>query len=159
MSPHPHDSATARKMEKSASDCPGARETFLISPGAWAIGSGGYFCDGLSMTLAGQAFQPFEEQFPAAVIALDQLGPYTAEMFDTDDSDRAAAENGFGVLPSALEPGWQNTVSQVISEATLTQPADTPFVSSGKSGLHSEHMGHLLGELQYMQRTFPGAQW
>jgi ring-1,2-phenylacetyl-CoA epoxidase subunit PaaC len=91
--------------------------------------------------------------------ALDQLWPYTAEMFDADETDRAVTENGFGVHPSTLEPGWQNTVSQVISEATLIQPADTPFVSSGKSGRHSEHMGHLLGELQYMQRTFPGAQW
>jgi len=91
--------------------------------------------------------------------ALDHLWPYTAEMFDSDETDRAAQSDGIGVEPSTLEPGWQNTVSQVISEATLTQPTQTSFVSSGKSGRHSEHMGHLLGELQYLQRTFPGAQW
>ena len=100
-----------------------------------------------------------EESHRRTQAALDQLWPYTAELFDTDETDRAATANGIGVDPSTLEPGWQNTVSQVIGEATLTQPENTPFVSSGKAGRHSEHMGHLLGELQYMQRTFPGAQW
>lgn len=100
-----------------------------------------------------------EESHQRMQAALDQLWPYTAEMFDSDETDRAAHTDGIGVEPSTLEPGWQNTVSQVIGEATLAQPADTSFVSSGKSGRHSEHMGHLLGELQYLQRTFPGAQW
>ena len=100
-----------------------------------------------------------EESHQRMQAALDQLWPYTAEMFDNDETDRAAQADGFGVDPATLQPGWQNTVSQVISEATLTRPADTSFVSSGKSGRHSEHMGHLLGELQYLQRTFPGAQW
>lgn len=100
-----------------------------------------------------------EESHRRMQAALDQLWPYSAELFDTDETDRAAAANGMGVDPSTLESGWQITVSQVIGEATLTQPENTPFVSSGKAGRHSEHMGHLLGELQYMQRTFPGAQW
>jgi ring-1,2-phenylacetyl-CoA epoxidase subunit PaaC len=100
-----------------------------------------------------------EESHQRMQAALDQLWPYTAEMFDNDETDRAAQADGCGVDPATLQPGWQNTVSQVISEATLTRPADTSFVSSGKSGRHSEHMGHLLGELQYLQRTFPGAQW
>lgn len=63
-----------------------AQQTFLINPGAWAIGSGGYFCGGLSMTLAGEVFQPFEEQFPAAVIALDQLGPGTYNLLIVFDA-------------------------------------------------------------------------
>jgi len=63
-----------------------AKQTFVIDPGAWAIGSGGYFCGGLSMTLAGQVFQPFEEQFPAAVIALDQLGPGTYNLLTVYDA-------------------------------------------------------------------------
>jgi ring-1,2-phenylacetyl-CoA epoxidase subunit PaaC len=69
------------------------------------------------------------------------------------------AAEGVGVDPSSLKSDWQNTVSQILDEATLTQPLDTSFISSGKSGRHSEHMGHLLGELQYMQRTYPGAHW
>jgi ring-1,2-phenylacetyl-CoA epoxidase subunit PaaC len=91
--------------------------------------------------------------------ALERLWPYTAELFDTDETDRAVAAIGIGVDPSTLQPDWRKTVLQVIEEATLIQPADTAFVSSGKYGRHSEHMGHLLGELQYMQRTFPGAHW
>jgi ring-1,2-phenylacetyl-CoA epoxidase subunit PaaC len=100
-----------------------------------------------------------EESHQRMQAALERLWPYTAELFDTDETDRAAVSNGIGVDPSTLKPDWQNTVSHIIDEATLTQPPDTSFVSSGKSGHHSEHMGHLLGELQYMQRTYPGAQW
>ena len=100
-----------------------------------------------------------EESHLRMQTALDRLWPYSAELFTNDDTDRSVAESGIGVDPSAFKADWQSAVSQVIGEATLTLPADTPFVSSGKAGQHSEHMGHLLGELQYMQRTFPGAQW
>ena len=64
----------------------GAQTTFLIDPGAWSVGSGGYFCGGLSMTLAGMAFQPFEEQFPAAVISLDNLGIGTYNLLTVFDA-------------------------------------------------------------------------
>jgi ring-1,2-phenylacetyl-CoA epoxidase subunit PaaC len=100
-----------------------------------------------------------EESHRRMQAALDTLWPYAAELFDADETDRAMAAKGVGVDPSSLKSDWQNTVSQILDEATLTQPLDTSFISSGKSGRHSEHMGHLLGELQYMQRTYPGAQW
>ena len=63
-----------------------AQQTFLVNPGEWSVGSGGYFCAGLSMTLAGEMFQPFEEQFPAAVISLDQLGPGTYNLLIAFDA-------------------------------------------------------------------------
>jgi ring-1,2-phenylacetyl-CoA epoxidase subunit PaaC len=100
-----------------------------------------------------------EESHRRMQAALDTLWPYAAELFDADETDQAMAAEGVGVDPSSLKSDWQNTVSQILDEATLTQPPDTSFISSGKSGRHSEHMGHLLGELQYMQRTYPGAQW
>ena len=100
-----------------------------------------------------------EESHQRMQAALDTLWPYMAEMFDPDEADRAMASSGVGIDPSTLKADWQHIVSEIMNESTLKQPADTPFVSTGKSGRHSEHIGHLLSELQYLQRTFPGAQW
>ncbi|AVR88189.1 1,2-phenylacetyl-CoA epoxidase subunit PaaC [Thauera aromatica] len=91
--------------------------------------------------------------------ALDDLWPYTAELFSADATDDAVAAAGIGPAWSELEAAWQASVLPVLEEATLTVPADTPFRSQGRLGRHSEHMGHLLTTLQYMQRTYPGAQW
>lgn len=91
--------------------------------------------------------------------ALDYLWPYTAEFFATTPSDEAAAAAGIGPAWSKLEAAWEAVVVPVLNEATLTVPARTPFKSYGKFGRHSEHLGHLLSEMQYMQRTYPGAQW
>lgn len=91
--------------------------------------------------------------------ALDDLWPYTAELFSADAADDAVAAAGIGPAWSELEAAWRASVLPVLEEATLTVPADTPFRSQGRLGRHSEHMGHLLVTLQYMQRTYPGAQW
>lgn len=91
--------------------------------------------------------------------ALDELWPYTAEFFDDTAVDATVVQSGFGVAWSTLAPAWEKTVLQVLAEAGLKAPARTPFISHGKSGRHSEHMGHLLTELQYLQRTYPGNTW
>jgi ring-1,2-phenylacetyl-CoA epoxidase subunit PaaC len=90
--------------------------------------------------------------------ALDLLWPYTAEMFRDDAVETEAAAGG-GVAAGTLRAPWEATVLPVLEEATLVVPAATPFVSRGKQGLHSEHLGHLLAEMQTMQRSFPGARW
>ena len=91
--------------------------------------------------------------------AVDYLWPYTAEFFATADVDETVAAAGIGPVWSALEAAWEAAVVPVLNEATLTVPARTPFKSYGKFGRHSEHLGHLLTEMQAMQRTYPGAQW
>jgi ring-1,2-phenylacetyl-CoA epoxidase subunit PaaC len=91
--------------------------------------------------------------------ALDLLWPYTAEMFRDDAVETEAAAAGVGVAAGTLRAPWEATVLPVLEEATLVVPAATPFVSRGKQGLHSEHLGHLLAEMQTMQRSFPGARW
>jgi len=91
--------------------------------------------------------------------ALDYLWPYTSELFTPTAEDDAVVESGFGVAWSTLQPAWEAAVLPVLDLAGLKVPARTPFVSSGKSGRHSEHMGHLLSELQYLQRTYPGNAW
>lgn len=94
-----------------------------------------------------------------AQAALDYLWPYTAELFAATPADEAVADAGIGPAWSELEAAWEAIVLPVFGEATLVVPAKTPFRSYGKFGRHSEHMGHLLATMQYMQRTYPGAQW
>lgn len=91
--------------------------------------------------------------------ALDELWPYVAELFAADAVDDAAAAAAVGVPCATLQPRWHALVDPVIDEATLSAPPATPFRSLGKAGVHTEHLGHLLCEMQYLQRAFPGAQW
>ena len=91
--------------------------------------------------------------------AVDRLWPYTAELFETDAVDTAAAEAGLGPLRVSLKPGWDAIVAPVFAEAGLAIPAPGAFRSTGSRGVHSEHMGYLLAEMQTLQRSFPGGQW
>ena len=91
--------------------------------------------------------------------ALDYLWPYAAEFFAPTAVDEAAAAAGIGPAWPSLAADWEQAVLPVLEVATLQVPARTPFLSRGKEGRHSEHMGHLLAELQYLQRAYPGATW
>jgi ring-1,2-phenylacetyl-CoA epoxidase subunit PaaC len=87
------------------------------------------------------------------------LWPFTNELFDDDDTDRAVAADGTGVLPSSLLPAWTSRVSETLARATLARPAPARFGWYGKQGRHSEHLGHLLAEMQSLHRAHPGATW
>jgi ring-1,2-phenylacetyl-CoA epoxidase subunit PaaC len=100
-----------------------------------------------------------EESHRRAQTAVDDLWAYTGEMFQADDSERALMERGVAVDPATLHPQWLATVSNVVTEATLELPKSGWMQQGGRSGKHTEHLGHLLSELQSMQRTFPGATW
>ena len=91
--------------------------------------------------------------------ALDYLWPYTAEFFSPLATDSQAEAAGIGPAWSSLAAAWEQAVMPVLEVATLKLPARTPFLSRGKEGRHSEHMGHLLAEMQYLQRAYPGAKW
>jgi ring-1,2-phenylacetyl-CoA epoxidase subunit PaaC len=80
-------------------------------------------------------------------------------MFEDDEVDRVVASNGLGVKPSSLRSAWKERVSAVAAQASLTMPADPFQRSGGRQGFHTEHLGHLLAELQWMQRSYPGLQW
>ena len=99
------------------------------------------------------------ESHRRAQTAIDDLWAYTGEMFAVDDSDRSLIDAGIAVDPAALRPHWLATVSNVLNEATLALPKSDWMQQGGRSGRHSEHLGHLLSELQSMQRSFPGATW
>jgi ring-1,2-phenylacetyl-CoA epoxidase subunit PaaC len=100
-----------------------------------------------------------EESHRRAQAAVDDLWAYTGEMFGVDESERALIERGVSVDPATLHPQWLKTVSNVVGEATLALPKSGWMQQGGRSGRHSEHLGHLLSELQSMQRTFPAATW
>jgi ring-1,2-phenylacetyl-CoA epoxidase subunit PaaC len=99
------------------------------------------------------------ESHARAQVAIDDLWAFTGEMFEVDGSERALIDNGIAVDPAALRAQWLKTISDVVGEATLTLPKSDWMQQGGRSGRHSEHLGHLLSELQSMQRTFPGATW
>jgi ring-1,2-phenylacetyl-CoA epoxidase subunit PaaC len=91
--------------------------------------------------------------------SLDRLWPYTREMFDADELDREVAAAGLGPDLEALFAAWSTRVDEVLREATLQRPNDTPYSWYGKQGRHSEHLGYILVELQYLHRSHPGASW
>ena len=91
--------------------------------------------------------------------AIDHFWPYTAELFDITKSDESMIEQGIGVDVSLLKENYYKEVSEVLEEATLSIPDNPYFKKGGKQGVHSEHMGFLLTELQYMQRTYPNMSW
>lgn len=100
-----------------------------------------------------------EHSHARAQAALTRLWPYTNEWWDTDEVERAAVQAGIGPALADLKPAWSATLDAVLAQATLSRPKDTPFLTRGKQGRHSEHMGFLLAEMQSLARRHPGASW
>lgn len=100
-----------------------------------------------------------DESHARAQTAIDHLWAVTGEMFAVDEGERALIHADIAIDPGSLRSRWLTTVSSVISEATLELPQTDWMQQGGRSGRHSEHLGHLLAELQSMQRTFPGQTW
>lgn len=91
--------------------------------------------------------------------ALDDLWMYSGEMFEMDGLETALAEAGVAPDRAALRPAWEARMAAVIEEATLQRPDDGWMQSGGLRGRHSEHLGHILAEMQHLQRAHPGAAW
>ena len=100
-----------------------------------------------------------DESHRRAQNALDQLWPYTGELFASDDVDRALAAHAIAPDPPTLQPAWREVVTDVIRRATLTLPTDGYMHSGARQGRHTEHLGHLLAEMQIVARSYPGAEW
>jgi ring-1,2-phenylacetyl-CoA epoxidase subunit PaaC len=91
--------------------------------------------------------------------ALDDLWAYTGEFFECDATDAALVEAGCWVNSGLIKSAWEKEVGELLETATLVVPAGTWFQTGGRAGRHTEHMGPLLAEMQYLQRTYPGAKW
>jgi ring-1,2-phenylacetyl-CoA epoxidase subunit PaaC len=100
-----------------------------------------------------------EESHDRAQAALDLLWGYSHELFEADDVDRAVAGRGIGVDPSSLKPAWDAMVVPVLGEATLRRPDDAWSIRGGRQGIHSEHLGYILAEMQFLPRAYPDATW
>jgi len=91
--------------------------------------------------------------------ALDNLWRFTAELFHADDLELALAEQGIAADPRQLEAPWRELVDDTLRLATLTLPEEQAFRHGGKQGRHSEHLGPLLAEMQFLQRAYPNSNW
>lgn len=90
---------------------------------------------------------------------MNDLWIYTDELFHQTEADKAMVARGIGVDVTILKEAFHKKVSAILTEATLQTPDLKYFQKGGKQGIHSEHMGYLLTDLQYMQRTFPNMNW
>jgi ring-1,2-phenylacetyl-CoA epoxidase subunit PaaC len=90
---------------------------------------------------------------------IDSMWRFTGELFERDPLETDLAMDGVAVDTAALRNDWDETVDRVLAEATLRQPEDPYQASGGRTGMHSEHLGHMLAEMQWMQRSYPGLEW
>ena len=92
--------------------------------------------------------------------AVDDLWMYTDEMFQADAVEQAMVEQGIAPDPASLREPWINYVCEVFQEATLTVPPMNAWMQNGgKQGKHTENLGYILAEMQFLQRAYPGASW
>ena len=103
-----------------------------------------------------------EESHRRVQKAVDELWRFTPELFAADDVDRAMLDAGVAPDLSALRSQWETLVRDVMDRATLTLPHDVPRAANmrgGRTGAHTEHLGHMLAEMQIIARSHPGAKW
>ena len=100
-----------------------------------------------------------EESHKRMQDAVDYLWSYSGEMMTANDTDKAMLAEGIGADLAKIKTAWMQHVGAVISEATLAMPKDAWMQQGGKEGRHTEHLGYILAELQFMQRAYPNMEW
>lgn len=100
-----------------------------------------------------------EESHNRIQTAINDLWIFTDELFHQTAADQAMVSEGVGVDVTLLKNAYYQKVGEVLEESTLQTPSIEYFQKGGKQGIHSEHMGYILTELQYMQRTYPNMTW
>ncbi|HET8809163.1 MAG TPA: 1,2-phenylacetyl-CoA epoxidase subunit PaaC [Flavobacteriaceae bacterium] len=100
-----------------------------------------------------------EESHQKMQEAIDDLWRYTDELFHQTEADKTAVKEGYGVDVSKFKEIYYGNVSEILKAATLVIPEQKYFQKGGKKGVHTEHMGYILADMQYMQKTFPGMKW
>lgn len=100
-----------------------------------------------------------DESHRRAQAALDHLLPHTQEFWTVSPAEQAASDNHSGVAPTALREAWSGMVHATLAEATLVTPATGGYITRGKHGVHSEHLGFVLAEMQSLARAHPHATW
>ena len=100
-----------------------------------------------------------EESHRRTQEAINILWPYTGELFEMDQVDDAMLRPGISGDLAAMRQPWLDHVGATVKEATLELPKPGWAQRGGKRGIHSEHLGHMLAEMQFLQRAYPGASW
>jgi ring-1,2-phenylacetyl-CoA epoxidase subunit PaaC len=102
-----------------------------------------------------------EESNKRVTAALREIWPFTGEMFQIVDYEKSLLEKSISVNVSDIKIEWEGRVKNVLEEATLAFPGDknTWMQTGGKNGIHSEHLGYILAEMQFLQRAYPGCEW
>ncbi len=100
-----------------------------------------------------------EESHRRMQAGIEAVWPYTFELFEADRLTDDLVSAGVAADPVAMQPPWSAYVTTVLQQATLTVPAAVPAVTGGRRGIHTEQMGYLLAEMQYLTRSHPGATW
>jgi len=100
-----------------------------------------------------------DESHQRVQAALDHLFPYTQEFWTESAMERTAVNAGIGVDVASLRSDWDRILDSALSESTLRRPVAGGYVTEGKLGIHSEHLGYLLAEMQSLARTLPQATW
>lgn len=100
-----------------------------------------------------------QESHDRLAAALELLWPFTGEMFELDAVEEGLIARGMAVDPGRLKDGWRESVSHVLHQATLPWPTAGWMQSGGRSGRHSEYLGRMLAEMQFLPRAYPGATW
>lgn len=99
------------------------------------------------------------ESHDKAQQAVNDLWMYTNELFDVSETDKNVIKAGHGADVSNLKEAYYAELKNTLSKATLSVPEQNYFQDGGKDGVHSEHMGYILADMQYMQRTYPNMKW
>lgn len=91
--------------------------------------------------------------------AVNDLWMYTGELFEMDEVDTFLVREGIGVDLIPIKTHWQQEMKNILDEATLALPEDTYMQTGSRKGIHTENLGHILSEMQYLQRAYPDAKW
>jgi ring-1,2-phenylacetyl-CoA epoxidase subunit PaaC len=99
------------------------------------------------------------ESHDRAQNAIDELWRFTGELFESDETEQQLVTEGIAVDRRTLRGAWRGEVTRILSAATLKVPDDGFMQRGGREGRHTEHLGHLLAEMQIVARSYPGAEW
>jgi ring-1,2-phenylacetyl-CoA epoxidase subunit PaaC len=100
-----------------------------------------------------------EESRARMIAGLDWMWRFGDEFFEMDEGERELCSAGIAADKAALRPAWEQRIAAVLADARLEAPQPRRAVLGGRLGRHSEHLGHLLSEMQFLQRSYPGATW
>lgn len=91
--------------------------------------------------------------------SLNSLWQFTGEFFESDEVDSEMNSNGIGIINNSMKERWNIIINNTLQDSKLIRPIDGYMQTGSKKGIHTEHLGHLLSEMQYLQRAYPDAKW